>query len=154
MTQCEQVRLRKAQANDLGICMEIRGKTKDNPIDAQRLREFGVTQEGWRALMEVGEIIGSVIECDERVVGYCFANSHTGEILVLAVHADFDGQGFGKASLTHCLNQMKDMGFKKVWLAASPNPLLRAYGFYRHLGWQPTGRHDAHEDEILEFEFP
>jgi hypothetical protein len=35
-----------------------------------------------------------------------------------------------------------------VWLAANPDPAGRAHGFYRSLGWRPTGEMQ-HDDEIL-----
>ena len=47
-------------------------------------------------------------------------------------------------------------GTQRLWahpafLDCSPDPKVRSYGFYRHLGWQSTGALDTHGDEILEF---
>jgi hypothetical protein len=33
---------------------------------------------------------------------------------------------------------------------ASADPTVRAHGFYRALGWRPTGERTANGDEILE----
>jgi hypothetical protein len=39
-----------------------------------------------------------------------------------------------------------------VWLAANPDPAGRAHGFYRALGWRPTGEMQHGGDEILVLE--
>lgn len=133
--------------------MEIRGKTRDNPIAPEYLRSIGVTEESWGKLMDSGTIIGAVFECNGQVVGYCYADTETREILVLAVLAEFDGQGIGKKLLTDMLARLHQLSDQKVWLAATPEPNYRAYGFYRHMGWKPTGNFDDNGDEILEYVF-
>jgi hypothetical protein len=46
--------------------------------------------------------------------------------------------------------QLAPMGITPAsWLGASRNPATRAYGFYRALGWRPTGETDRHGDEVL-----
>ncbi|WP_175862689.1 GNAT family N-acetyltransferase [Burkholderia cepacia] len=40
-------------------------------------------------------------------------------------------------------------GFTSLFLGCSTDPTSRSYGFYRHLGWTPTGTLDAAGDEIL-----
>ncbi len=30
-------------------------------------------------------------------------------------------------------------GHDKLWLMENPDPNIRAHGFYRRLGWEPTG---------------
>ena len=55
--------------------------------------------------------------------------------------------------LFNIMDKMRHLGFNRIWLAASADPSIRAHGFYRHLGWKPTGRLDANQDEILEYHF-
>jgi hypothetical protein len=38
-----------------------------------------------------------------------------------------------------------------LWLAASATAIVRAYGFYRHVGWQATNTYDENGDEILKY---
>ena len=46
------------------------------------------------------------------------------------------------------------LGWRRLFLGCSTDPASRSHGFYRHLGWQPTGRLDAHGDEILALLLP
>lgn len=56
---------------------------------------------------------------------------------------------FGKTLLSLVVEWLYSFNPARVWLGASPNPDTRAYGFYRALGWRPTGETDARGDEIL-----
>jgi hypothetical protein len=40
--------------------------------------------------------------------------------------------------------------FESICSAAFRDPALRAYGFYRALGWRPSGERTGSGDEILE----
>lgn len=140
---------RAATPADLERCTDIRGKTRDNPIDKQTLLAIGVTTESWTEKMNAGHYIGCVAEAHNEVVAYCFGDTASGEILVLAVLAEFDGQGIGSTLLKTVVRQLFDAGWDELWLAASATDIVRAYGFYRHLGWQPTQTYDVHGDEIL-----
>ena len=149
----DQICYRDALATDLKTCIEIRGKTRDNPITAEQLISIGVTEEAWAKHMQTDKIIGRVSEVNEQIVGYCFADTETGEVLVLALLASFDNKGIGKRLLFNIMDKMYNLGHHRVWLAASADPGIKAHGFYRHLGWQPTGNKDTNGDEILEYHF-
>ena len=41
-------------------------------------------------------------------------------------------------------------GTTRIWVSAPPDPNLPAYGFYRAVGWVPTGEHRSDSSEILE----
>jgi GNAT superfamily N-acetyltransferase len=88
--------------------------------------------------------------CDSKVVGHCAGNARTGEVAILSVLPDFEGQGIGRRLLTLVVDWLRAEGATRIWLAATSDPSHRAYGFYRALGWQPSGSHLAHGDEILE----
>ena len=45
---------------------------------------------------------------------------------------------------------MREAGIKRIGLAAPSDPALRAHGFYRAVGWMPTGERTENGDEILE----
>ncbi|NKI32711.1 GNAT family N-acetyltransferase [Croceivirga thetidis] len=146
-------KIRQAEIEDLPRCIQIRGQTKDNPISATRLQSMGITLKSWSELLANNQIIGFVGLCEGVIVGFCFADIHSGEVLVLAVEKDFDGLGFGKELLQKTSEKLKGHGFQKIWLAATPEPKFRAYGFYRHLGWKSTNTYDKYGDEILELKF-
>jgi GNAT superfamily N-acetyltransferase len=88
--------------------------------------------------------------CDSKVVGHSAGNARTGEVAILSVVPDFEGQGIGRRLLTLVVDWLRAEGATRIWLAATSDPSQRAYGFYRALGWQPSGSHPAHGHEILE----
>ena len=145
-----QFKLRPATPADLPICTEIRGKTRDNPISKEVLAQYGVTTESWTPLLLEQTIMGSVIEQNQQVVAFAFADTRSAEILVVAILPDVENQGLGKMLLNHLVEKLKMLGHNRIWLAAAPDPSMRAYGFYRHLGWISTGKYDQQGDEILE----
>jgi ribosomal protein S18 acetylase RimI-like enzyme len=145
------INFRDAKAEDFGRCVEIRGMTRDNPVPAKILKEIGVTEETWVPLIRNKSIVGVVSECPEGVVGFCNGDVNTGEVLVLAVLPEYEGRDLGKTMLSLVTDKLFSFGLERLWLAASPCPEIRAYGFYRHLGWIPTGVYDKNRDEVLEY---
>ncbi|PWN07161.1 GNAT family N-acetyltransferase [Rhodohalobacter mucosus] len=143
--------IRKAVPKDLNRCTEIRGLTRDNPIDRATLIAIGVTEEAWAIKLEKGEYIGVVAEEKGEIVGYCFGDTQTGEILVLALLPKYEGAGLGRHLLSKVMEELFSAGLSELWLAASSDPQIRAYGFYRHLGWQPSNTYDDNGDEILTY---
>lgn len=57
--------------------------------------------------------------------------------------------GIGKSLLEKTSADLFSIGHNKLWLAASATPIVRAYGFYRSVGWHPTNTFDGNGDEIL-----
>lgn len=96
-----------------------------------------------------GLFIGFVVESEGKVVGFTFGDSESGEVLVVAVLAGFENQGLGSRLLDLVCTELFALGHTRLWLAASATPVVRAYGFYRRLGWHPTGTLNDDGDEIL-----
>lgn len=48
------------------------------------------------------------------------------------------------------IEELKKHEFLRLFLSCSSDPNVRSYGFYRRLGWSPTGEKDEYGDEILE----
>jgi len=144
------IKFREAEVRDLEHCIAIRGMTRDNPISREHLRLNGVTKEAWEPLLLNGNIIGNVAESGNEVIAFCFAEMATGEILVLAVLPEYEGNGVAKNLLTKVVEKLFHSGLNTLWLAASSNPDVRAHGFYRHQGWRFSGKTDQIGDEVLE----
>ena len=144
------IEYRAAEAADLSTCLDIRGKTRDNAIPREYLESIGITADSWAPQITRGEYVGIVAMADNQMVGYCFGDTLGGEVLVLALLADFEGGGVGKTLLSRVVQMLFDSGLERLWLAAAPLPSMRAYGFYRHCGWRPTGEFDDNGDQILE----
>ena len=131
--------------------IELRGQTRENSITLDILRSYGITAESWANDIKSGQIRGYIALSGAQMVGYCFGDLKTGEILVLAVLPSHECQGIGQRLLDLIVEVLKDCGYIRLFLGCSPDPKVRSYGFYRHLGWQSTGALDTHGDEILEF---
>lgn len=142
---------RRAVPEDTPACVILRGKTRENAFSVERLAEAGVTPEGWQAAIADGSLPGHVATVGDEIVGYCFGERETGEIVVLALLPDYEGRGVGRALLNLVVDELTALGFTRLFLGCSSDPAVRSYGFYRHLGWTSTGTFDDRDDEILEY---
>jgi GNAT superfamily N-acetyltransferase len=84
-----------------------------------------------------------------RVVDFSIAHAKRGEVPVLAVRPELEGQGVGRPLLSQAVQWLRACDPPRIWLGASADPRHRSYGFDRSLGWRPTGERDAHGDEVL-----
>lgn len=144
------IRYEPAPANLSAEYIRLRGLTRENPASETRLKELGVTAESWSADVESGELTGTVALDADRVIGYCFGNKRTGEVVVLAVLPDFEGRGVGRQLLASITEALSQRGHNRLFLGCSADPKVRSYGFYRHVGWRSTGTVDDRNDELLE----
>jgi N-acetylglutamate synthase-like GNAT family acetyltransferase len=144
---------RSANSDDIAECIAIRGHTRDNAISVERLRELGITHSSWSKSVADGNLPGYVCLEEGQIVGYCFGDRTTGEIVVLAVLSDWEGKGIGKHLLSLVVQALAIVGHQRLFLGCSSKSQFRSHGFYRHLGWTSTGRIYANQDEELEY-FP
>lgn len=142
---------RVAEPSDVSTCVDIRGRTRENAVSAERLSALGITVASWAESVRRGSLPGYVCLADGEIIGYCFGATASGEVEVLALLPAFENLGIGKALLTRVIETLGNLGFTRLFLGCSSDPASRSYGFYRHLGWQPTGEFDARGDEVLEY---
>ena len=142
---------RKAAPTDTPGCIDLRGRTRENAFSAEQLAALGITFDSWRAGIADGSLPGHVATVDGELAGYCFGDRDTGEIVVLALLPAFEGMGIGKRLLDLVVEEFRAQGFEKLFLGCSTDPGVRSHGFYRHLGWKPTGAIDGAGDEVLEY---
>lgn len=141
---------RPATPDDASSCITMRGLTRENAFSEDALRALGITAATWSAGIRDGSCPGYVACMDDRMIGYCFGDRDSGEIAVLALLPDYENRGIGKALLGLVVEDFRRRGFERLFLACASDPAVRSHGFYRHLGWMPTGRRDEAGDEILE----
>jgi ribosomal protein S18 acetylase RimI-like enzyme len=122
---------------------EVRARTRQNPLLRAELADLGITPESTSTDLTSGAITGAVCTSEGQVVGFCSGAFATGEILVLAVLPDYEGRGAGTRLLERVVSRLRDAGAQRLWLAAAADPAVRAHGFYRALGWRPTGERTA-----------
>ena len=144
---------RTALPEDAAACVDLRGRTRENSFSVEQLKVIGVTLESWQGGIRDGSLPGHICLSDDTLVGYCFGDKATGEIVVLALLPEWEGRGIGKQLLSMMVQDFKSLGFDRLFLGCSSNPETRSHGFYRHLGWRSTGSFNAAGDEILEY-FP
>ncbi len=142
---------RVAVPGDVATCVDIRGRTRENAVSAERLSEVGITVASWSESVRVGSLPGYVCLADGEIVGYCFGAAASGEVEVLALLPAYENQGIGKVLLGHVMETLSGIGFTRLFLGCSSDPASRSYGFYRHLSWRSTGTFDARGDEVLEY---
>ncbi|EPH1943509.1 TPA: GNAT family N-acetyltransferase [Pseudomonas aeruginosa] len=141
---------RPAKPDDAALCINIRGLTRENAFSEEELRELGITVESWSKGIQDGSCPGFIASAEGQMIGYCFGDRDTGEIVVLALLPEYEGQGVGKRLLAMVIEELKKHEFHRLFLSCSSDPNVRSYGFYRRLGWSPTGEKDEYGDEILE----
>ncbi|RZS80795.1 GNAT family N-acetyltransferase [Pigmentiphaga kullae] len=145
-----QLSFRPALPDDAPSCIRIRGQTRENAFSEEELRALGITAATWSAGIRDGSCPGYVACMDGRMIGYCFGDRDTGEIVVLALLPGHEGRGIGKTLLGLVVQDFRRRGFERLFLACASDPGVRSHGFYRHLGWAPTGTQDEAGDDILE----
>lgn len=130
--------------------IRLRGLTRENKVSEERLRALGITAESWADDIRSSELQGTMAVSDQKIIGYCFGNTRTGEVVVLAVLPAFEGRGIGQRLLASVVELLLQRGHTRLFLGCSRDPAHRSHGFYRHLGWRSTGGFDDFGDEILE----
>jgi ribosomal protein S18 acetylase RimI-like enzyme len=143
---------RPADSADAAECVTLRGRTRENAISAATLASLGITAESWARSIAIGRLPGYVCTDNGAIVGYCFGDKDTGEIVVLAVLPQYEGRGIGKALLLQLVQDLLSLGYKRLFLGCSSDSSHRSHGFYRHLGWRSTGSFDDNDDEVLELQ--
>jgi len=141
---------RETEDADIEATIELRGRTRENPVSREKLAQYGINYQSIATSFENGTSKGYVCTLDDEIVGFCTGDTSSGEVLVLAVSPEHEGHGIGKQLLSRVSDWLYSKGYSKIWLAADPDPGVRAHGFYRHCGWESTGKLDSRGDEILQ----
>jgi GNAT superfamily N-acetyltransferase len=144
--------IRETQPGDIEDMFSVRARTRQNSISKERLAAYGVTSESSAANMASGNVKGWACFDGSRLVGFCNGDRTTSEVLVLAVLPEYEGMGIGKRLLSHVVKWLCSVSSAQPWLAASPDPTIRAHGFYRSLGWSHNGKVLDNGDEILQLQ--
>jgi len=143
---------RPALPSDAPECVRLRGMTRENAVSAERLASIGITAQSWAQDIEAGRLPGWVATDADELIGYCFGDSTTGEVVVLALLPACEGQGLGRKLLALVTEHLNSLGHRTLFLGCAADPKVRSHGFYRHLGWRSTGSIDRYGDEVLELQ--
>lgn len=146
------IQIRPTEVRDIPDLYRVRASTRQNAISKRTLIEWGITPESTAEGLESGRLAGRVCEQQGHIVGFCTGDTHSGEVLVLAVLPEHEGQGIGLTLLTNVVDELKQQGCTRLWLACSADPASRSHGFYRRNGWSATGVKLDNGDEVLVLE--
>jgi GNAT superfamily N-acetyltransferase len=145
--------LRPMRPDDVAGALEMRGRTRENAVGRDELEAvYGITEASLRAQMS-GSLFGWVAEAEGRIVGFAMGDRVTGEVGVVALLPEWEGQGTGRALLRAVMDGLIAAGHRRLWLLANPDPSVRASGFYARQGWRSTGEIQG-EDVVLEWRVP
>ena len=144
------MRFRRTEPSDIEQTYAVRARTRQNPMSKAQLISAGFDSESVSRKLATQEYVGWVCEDGDQIVGFATGDTKTGEVLVVAVLPEHEGKKIGQTLLSHLIDSMIGRGCRALWLEASPDPNVRAYGFYRANGWVPSGRTTSNGDEILE----
>lgn len=144
---------RPARPEDIAACVDLRGRTRENAVPPERLAALGITVASWSGQVRRGELRGHVAWDGGQMAGYAFGDVASGEVVVLALLPAYEGRGLGRLLLQRLMAELQSLGHARLFLGCSSDPAVRSHGFYRHLGWRPTGKRDRLGDEELEFRF-
>lgn len=134
--------------DDLPATFDVRLSTVENAITMERLEsDYGVTPERMADAM-ARDVKGWLCEDAGTAVAFAMGNVSSAEVLVVAVRPEYEGYGAGKGVLARVRDWLFSAGHEEIWLLTTPDPALRAYGFYRSLGWRGTGR-IVREDGVM-----
>jgi ribosomal protein S18 acetylase RimI-like enzyme len=144
-----ELEFRETRLTDVDALFELRARTRENALSRVTLAKLGITPESTSHALSSGRTRGWVCTHGSRIVGFCTGESQTGEVLVLAILPQYERMGIGKRLLSLVVGWLRTTGARRIWLTASSDPTVRAHGFYRALGWQPTGERTENGDEVL-----
>ena len=126
--------------DDIPAALAVRVSTVENRLTLEELeRDYGVTPESLARDMVGPHVRGWVCEDAGTVVGFAMGDRSTGEVSVVAVLPAYEGRGIGRNLLARVRDWLFAEGHEEIWLHATPDPGIRAYGFYRRLGWRAAG---------------
>jgi len=119
---------------DIQSLFYVRTRTRENSYTYDELRQRGITEQSVAQKLTTS-YKGWLCERDDSVVGFCMADSATGELWVIAVLPEFERKGIGDRLMALAEAWLWSKGCERAWLTTDIDTSLRAYGFYLHRGW-------------------
>jgi len=139
--------LREITKADIDAILDIRVSTKENHFSMADLAHVGVTPDAIAEWLD-GSVRGWLCEVSGKPVGFGLADGATGEVLVVACYPAHERKGIGKALMLQLQDWLWSLDHEEIWLWSDRDPAIRAHGFYRKLGYEPT-RATQGLDEML-----
>ncbi|MEO0537434.1 MAG: GNAT family N-acetyltransferase [Cyanobacteria bacterium P01_A01_bin.123] len=130
--------IRSAQPNDIETLFEIRTSVTENYQSREEIAALGITPESIAGMLAT-DCGAWIADFDNRPVGFAIANATEATIFGIFVLPSWEGKGAGRALMQAAEAWLWSKNLEEIWLVTGNDPSLRAYGFYRHLGWISVG---------------
>jgi len=129
---------RELTVADVPAMFLIRAAAKENPMPLiSGLKFLGITVAGESQKLQTTHQ-GFVCEDDGVIIGFVIGDGSTGELWVLSVWPEYEGQGVGRKLMTLAQEWLFAKGWEKLWLTTGIKP-SRALTLYQKLGWKIVG---------------
>lgn len=142
------MKFRKIVKSDIKTILEIRISTKENHFSLSDLANIGITPQSLSEWLD-GTIKGWICEISGKAVGFAMGDSKTGEMLVIAIYPGYEKLGIGKKLMQLIQDWLWSFDQKELWLWSNHDSVVRAHGFYRKLGWIPTGEIEGNNEKLI-----
>src|SRR5690606_22702843 len=107
----------------------------------EELGRIGVTPESVAAMLRT-TCRAWLAEVGGRPVAFSMANSDEGTVFAMFVRPGYEGRGLGRTLMERAEAWLSAQGVEAIWLTTGSDPVIRANGFYRRLGWSEAGLQD------------
>jgi len=138
------MKYREMLQKDITAIFRVRTSTRENRMSIKELADLGIAPESVSKALKV-KTKGWVCEEAGKILGFTVGDGDSGEMLVVAVLPEAEGRGIGRQLMEFVQNWLFFRGHQELWLMENPDPTIRAYSFYRKLGWIPTGEYNNAE---------
>ena len=128
------MRYREIRETDVEALFDLRSATRENAMTRADLQDWGIMPETITAGL-AANLKGWLCESKGQVVGFAMGDARTGEMLVVAVLPEYEGRGIWKQLMVRVQDWLFSQGHEELFLLENPDPNVRAFGFYRRLGW-------------------
>lgn len=130
--------IREAEIEDIETLFDIRTSVVENYQSREELASIGVTPQAI-ANMLLSSCRAWIAEIDGEPIGFSMADAVKNTIFAIFLLPAFEGRGGGRRLMEQAEEWLWSQGSEQIWLLTGNDPVLRAYGFYLHLGWIPEG---------------
>ena len=128
---------REMTVADLPAVFLVRAAAKENTMPLSALKQQGITVASCtRQLASTHK--GFVCEDGGLVIGFTMGDRSSGEVWVLSVWPEHEGQGIGRRLLKLVQDWLFAGGWQTLWLTTGVEP-SRALVLYQKLGWKIVG---------------
>jgi ribosomal protein S18 acetylase RimI-like enzyme len=131
--------IRPILESDIESIFIIRDSVEENHLTREEAARLGFTPSSMKKMLQEN-CHGWLVKRNSIDAGFVVADKSIGKIHGLFIRPEFEGCGLGKELLIQAENWLFDQGLSEVWLTTTYNAELRAYSFYKHLGYRLDGK--------------